>query len=1850
MSFAQQRLWFIDQLEGAGSTYNMPVGYRLTGSLDVDALHAALSDVVARHESLRTVLREIDGQPMQVVLPAEPITLHRTAIEGRDLNELLQELAGRVFDLAHEPPLRVHLIDLGPGEWALLLLFHHTGSDGESMTPLRRDLAEAYRARLAGEAPDWQPLPVQYADYAVWQREELARTIDAQAEFWRAALADLPVELEYPTDRARPAMASGRGQGFAVELDAGLHAAMLELCRRTGTTMVMLGHAALATVLTRLGAGTDIPIGTPAAGRSDEQLDDLIGFFVNTLVLRTDTSGDPTFAELLERVRETSLAAYQHQDIPFDRIVEAVNPPRSPGRNPLFQVMLQVDAGTDLVPELPGLSAYPLPEEQRTEMFDLSFDLQPATSVDGTPGPLRLLTGFATDLFDEPSARLITERLIRVLRCVVADADLPLGAIELMGEAELRRTLVGWNETAAPEALRTALVPELFAAQASRTPQAVALVDEGVEVTYAELEARANRLARMLVARGAGPEAAVAVCVPRGPELVTALLAVLKAGAAYLPLDADYPADRTAYMIEDCRPVCAVAVEETVPSLAAAVPTVVLDAPATADEWNRASAEPVTDEDRPAPLRAAHPAYVIYTSGSTGRPKGTVIPHSAMVSQVRWVRDFFALGPDDRLVQFSSVSWDPHVEDIYPILISGGSLLVPRDPAGQLPELMRRPVGAALTMIGLPTGYWHELVAAGDAIAWPERLRVVNVAGEAMRQHSVELFLDHPGDRVLLSNTYGPTEVTVNSTATFVSTADRDDPPIGRPVWNTRAYVLDAALRPVPAGVPGELYLAGTQLARGYHNRPDLTAERFVACPFESGGERMYRTGDLARWNADGTLTFLGRADDQVKIRGFRIEPGEVQSVIETHAQVVQAAVVARQDRPGDTRLVAYVVPAAAGAEGLEAGVRDHVAAVLPEYMVPAAVMVLERLPLTSNGKLDRKALPAPDYTAGAAVVRGPGNPREEILCGLFADVLGVPQVGVDDNFFDLGGHSLLGTRLVSRVRTVFGVELSVRVVFEAPTVAQLASRLDGAESARPALVPMRRAGAVPMSFAQQRLWFIDRLEGASSTYNLPVSYRLTGSLDVEALSAALSDVVARHESLRTVLREVDGQPVQVILPAEPVTVHRASVPDRLAEYVFDLAAEAPLRVTLVEVGPDDHVLMLLFHHSGADGESEGPLRRDLAEAYRARLAGHAPDWLPLPVQYADYALWQHQLPIEAQVEFWRSALADLPVELEYPTDRPRPAVASGRGQGFTVELGAGLHAAMLELCRRTGTTMLMVAHAALATVLTRLGAGTDIPIGTPAAGRNDEQLDDLIGFFVNTLVLRTDTSGNPTFVELLERVRESSLAAYNHQDVPFDRIVEALNPPRTPGRNPLFQILLQVTADAAGPAFDLPGLEVTETPDFTGLARFDFTVDIAASRTDGMPGPLHAAVTFASDLFDEGTVRSMVGRFVRVLEAAVAGPDRHLAAIDVLDGAERELLARQGTGPAPAARAPEPSLQEAFRRQVRRTPDAVAVRCAGRSLTYAELDARANRLAQRLLAAGAGPDRPVATLMDRSVELVVALTAVLKTGACYLPLQQAFPLERMNTIIAESGATVLVTGGELLGAALPEVATVISADEDLGGPAGDPGVVGRRDQLAYVIYTSGSTGRPKGVAVTHQNVFDLLDDSLFDSGTHDRVLMVTPYEFDPSTYMLWYPLLHGGTTVIGPDANPTVEQIAELIRTEEITALDVSAGLFRVIAEERPECFAGVSEVFTGGDVASPVAIRRVLEHCPGIRVRTAYGPTETTLFASTARWDAPEQVPSQVPIGRLLDGMSAYVLDDALGLVPPGVVGDLYLAGTGL
>ncbi|WP_405944658.1 non-ribosomal peptide synthase/polyketide synthase [Streptomyces sp. NBC_00932] len=1802
LSFAQRRLWFLQQFGAPSATYHMPLALRLSGDLDRAALGAALVDVVARHETLRTVFPHTGGIPYQRVLDtaevAVPLSV-RTAGE-REVSALLREAAVRGFDLASEVPLRAELFAVAPDEHVLLLVMHHIVGDGWSMGPLARDLAAAYTTRQAGGAPAWPPLPVTYGDYTLWQHEILGDEDDAdslfarQVAYWTQTLAGLPEQLQLPADRPRPAAMSYSGDVLELRIDAELHAALVELARRSGTTLFMVLQAALAALYTRLGAGTDIAIGSPVAGRTDEALDDLVGFFVNTLVLRTDTSGDPSFAELLGRVRETALSAYAHQDVPFEHLVEALNPSRSLSHHPLFQTGLVVQNAPGGAFELPGLQVSGMAVLTGTARLDLTFGFAEEYGPDGEPAGLSGTVEYSTDLFDRATVEILAARWTRLLAAVAAAPARPIGGIDLLSAEERGELLPAVEEEAAGESL-----PELFAARVAAAPDAVALVCDDTELTYRQLDARANRFAHALIARGVGPEQVVAVSLPRSMESVVAVLGVLKAGAAYLPVDPAYPQSRIAFMLDDARP------------------AVVIDNPATVTEGDWPHTDPhITPDTR-------HPAYVIYTSGSTGRPKGVVVSHGGVSGLVAAQADRLGLAQGSRVLQFASPSFDASFWDLCGALLTGAALVLAPAEAPLEALTDRR---CSVTHVTLPPS----ALAALDGAELTATTLVV--AGEACPPELVQRWA--PGRRMI--NAYGPTETTVCATMSDPLSPGTGVPPIGRPVAGFRTYVLDERLRLVPPGVPGELYVSGAGLARGYLDRPGLTAGRFTACPFGPAGARMYRTGDLVRRRADGELEYVGRADQQVKVRGFRVELGEVEAALAEHPAVARTAVAAQDDR-----LVGYVV-ARPGLAARPAELAAYLRERLPDYLVPAVFMVLDALPLTANGKLDRAALPMPEATqAGSG--RVPRTPQEQILAELFAEVLGVERVSVDDDFFELGGHSLLATRLAARVRSVLGVELGLRALFQAPTVVGLAEALAEAGRARPALTPYERPGAAPLSFAQRRLWFLHRMDAAAATYHIPLALRLAGTLDRPALDQALADVVARHESLRTVFPEVSGVPCQRVLDpaavrlrARPTEVTPGELPERLAESArqpFELATEPPLRAELFALAPDEHVLLLVMHHIAADGWSTGPLARDLAEAYAARCEGRTSSRPALPVQYSDYTLWQRELLGDAadpqsrfaeQLDYWKRQLSDLPELLPLPADRPRPAVAGRHGDHVGLELGPELHAAMAELARSTGTSLFMVLQAALAALYTRLGAGTDIAIGSPVAGRTDEALDDLVGFFVNTLVLRTDTSGDPSFAELLGRVRETALSAYAHQDVPFEHLVEALNPSRSLSHHPLFQTILAVQNAPMG-RFSLPGLDVTTYAVATGTAKFDLGVSMAEQfGPDGSPAGIAGAVEYATDLFDHSTVAALVRRWTLLLEAVTADPELPIGEIDLLGADERHRLLEGDNATARDVGAVP--LPQAFAARVAAAPDAVALVCGDVELTYRQLNARANRFAHALIARGVGPEQVVAVSLPRSMESVVAVLGVLKAGAGYLPVDPAYPQSRIAFMLDDARPAVVIDNP----------ATVTEGD----WPYTDPHITPDTRHPAYVIYTSGSTGRPKGVVVSHGGVASLVAGQVerFAIEPGSRVLQFASPSFDASVSEIFTALLGGAALMLPPAADPVAALIDPGLGVTHVT---VPPSVLAAV----PDGTVTVSTLVVAGEACPPELVQR---WAPGRRMINAYGPTETTVCATMSDPLSPGTgVP---PIGRPIANARVYVLDDRLRPVPPGVRGELYVAGAGL
>jgi amino acid adenylation domain-containing protein len=1838
LSFAQRRLWFLHELEKGSPAHHLPIVIRLSGPVAPPILDAALRDVVLRHESLRTVFPIHDREPYQRVLP--PAALGRPLRVRHDpigpLPDAVREVATRRFDLTRELPIRAELFTTDRSEHALALVLHHIAFDGWSVEPFLRDLTAAYRARWSGGTPQWQPLPVQYADYTLWQRELLGDAGDAgvvgaeQLAFWQATLAGLPDELSLPVDHPRPSVPSHRGDSVRLDLDAELGDRLQALARAVGCTPFMAVQAAMATLLTRLSGTTDIPVGAPVAGRNDDGLTDLVGSFVNTVVLRTDTTGDPTFRQLLVRIRATDLAAYEHLDIPFERLVETLNPSRSAARHPLFQVMLSLNSGApaDRALDLPEVTARYEYLAPTVTNLDLVCSLWQATSPAGA-GRLTGSLEYSAELFDRPTAELIADQLVRVLAEMVADPDQRIGAVDLAGSVQRHRILTEWSGAAVPVAERT--LPDLFEAQVARTPQAPAVLGPGFALSYTDLNAHANRLAHQLIGQGVGPEDVVALRLHRSPDLVVAALGVLKAGAAYLPVDPDYPAERIAFMLADAAPAL---------TLTSVLP---------------AGQLPTSNPERPRLLD--HAAYVIYTSGSTGLPKAVVVSHRGVTSLVQAQATGLAVGPGSRVLQFAPPSFDAWTWELCLALLSGATLVV----AGEGPVLAGNSLASlaasyAITHLTVPPTVLATVPISPDILAGGTLV----VAGEAC---PAGLIAAWSADRRMV-NAYGPSEATV--CATMSEALHPGSPPsIGRPIANTRVFVLDGRLRPVPAGMVGELYVAGPGVARGYQNRPGLTAERFLPCPFLEPGSRMYRTGDLVRWQADGNLRFVGRTDGQVKIRGFRVELGEIESVLGSLPGVAQVAVVTRADPAGAQQLVAYLVTV--GDQPDREALREHAARVLPGHLIPDVFVHIDRLPVDPNGKLDRGALPAPaaDHPTGGQ--RPPEAPTEALLCRMFAELLGADRIGVDDSFFALGGHSLLAARLAGRVRAELGQELEVRDVFECPSPAQLAAHLAGSPDARPPLRSRARPERVPLSFAQQRLWFLHQLAGAESGYRSSMSLRLRGPLVPDALQAALVDVMTRHESLRTTFPDHHGEPYQQVIDVAELETWRLPqvAADQLPAVMrreFDLRREPPFAAYLVRNGPDDHVLALTMHHIAVDGWSLAPLLRDLATAYRARAGGEAPAWAPLRVQYADFALWQRELLgsaanpdslLSKQLRFWRRTLDGMPERISLPVDRPDPAVRSAQGGEVAVEVDAALHARMLELSRSRQVSLFMVLHAVFAALLTRLGAGEDIGVSTPVAGRTDEALDDLVGFFVNLLVLRTDTSGDPTLVSLLERVRETNLAAYQHQDLPFERLVEEFNPVRTTAHHPMVQVLVSLHHQAGSlPAAGDVTMQLEPAPEDT--ARLDLSLAMTELRQpDLTPAGISGRLSYATDLFGRSNAERIAGYFQQLLSAWLAEPHQRLSKLELLSPTERnQVLVDWNDTDSPREDA---TLAELFERQASRTPDAPAVVAEDSRLTYRELDCAANRIAHWLISQGVGSEDVVAILLPRSADLLAGLLGVLKAGACYLPIDPDHPVDRTQFMLADTGARLALT---VRGVAVPAGIAHLHLDDPATHavlarmPDQNPVRWHHPDQLAYVIYTSGSTGRPKGVAVPHRGVVNLVRSmqERFRLGPDDRVLLQAPISFDASVRALFWPLQVGAVLVIArPDGHRDPGYLATLISRTGVTTVQFTPSLLTAFLQEPEATRCDSLRRVTCGGEAMPVDLPRRFSETIGAQLYNVYGPTETSVEATS--WSCQgDQATGPVPIGRPIANTRAYVLDRYLSPVPPGVVGELYLAGVGL
>ena len=1481
---------------------------------------------------------------------------------------------------------------------------------------------------------------------------------------------------------------------------------------------------------------------------------------------------------------------------------------------------------------------------------------------------------FSKDWASLETVRQYTGQVLRILEAGLVTSSIKIRDLPWMTKVEQLQQVEQLNRSG-EGLLSGKTIMELFKEQAERTPDAIAVVCLSEEVTYQELNQRADQLASYLRKLGVGPEIRAGLLLDPGVELSIGILGVLKAGGAYVPFGPEYPDERLAYMWKDSGASVLLTQEHLKEKLPAAETKVIcLDR-----DWKQVSRE--SREHVAMNVLGENLAYVIYTSGSTGAPKGVCVTHVGLAERARVLGEQYRLRPNDRMLQFLSPGFDAFGEEFFPTLIRGATLVIKPNVTSLLPEEMTALVARdRITVLHLPPAYWAELERHVSSSQTPllSCLRLLITGGEAIPWERAQRWIGRCKSGVC--NAYGPTEATITATVYVLPSVGDSSAinekvlwlPIGLPIPNTRVYLLDERQESVPIGVTGELYIAGAGLARGYLNQPGLTAERFIADPFGAPGTRMYKTGDMARWRTGWGLEFLGRTDQQVKIRGFRVELGEIEAVLARHHDVGQSIVIMREDRPGEKRLVGYVAPIS-GHSIDSSALRQYLARTLPEYMVPAALVVLTALPLTPNGKLDRKALPQPDFMAANKVWRGPRTPQEEILCSLFAAILGVARVGICDNFFELGGNSLLATRLIGRIRAVLGVELSIRKLFEVPTVSGLAHELDTAQQARPALQSMTRPAEIPLSFAQHRLWFLYRMEGPSPTYNVPMGLRLKGRLDRAALEGALGDLIKRHETLRTTFLETHGVPRQNILEANSLlpllkieVTTEAALANRLAlvaDRGFDLASEIPLRAHLFVLDESEHVLLLVIHHIAGDGWSVGPLLGDLVQAYAARIRGEQVNWPPLPVQYTDYTLWQRQVLgspnnpeslSSRQLDFWTKALKDLPEQLDLPSDFSRPAKASYHGETLPLSLDVALHCRLRTLALEAHASLFMVLQAALAALLSRMGSGTDIPIGTAIAGRTDNGLEQLVGFFVNTMVLRTDTSGNPSFLELLARVRTVDLDAYSHQELPFEHLVEVLNPPRSLSRHPLFQIMLvfhHTQASLDLPEF--PGLTTKIEPLESNVAKFDLSFSLGERLApDGAPEGIEGVIEYRTDLFERKTVESLAERLIQLLEAAAADPNQPVGRLSLLEDEERrQILVDWNNTVHDVVQATLPVLFEA---QVERDAGATAVIFEDITLSYGELNKRANRLAHILVEEGIGPEHIVAVALPRSAEMVVGLLGILKCGAAYLPIDVDYPAERLAFML-EDALPALVLTSHAVASQLPVSADLLVLDEPetiqrlARARVNSPGDSERIQPLklqhpAYVIYTSGSSGKPKGVVVTHSGIPSLVaaQNECFSLTSKSRVLQFVSLSFDVAFSELCMALLSGAALVLAP--------AERLLPGAALTALAAGHGITHVnvppaiLAMLAMDTFPENCTIIVGGETCSAELMER---WSAGRRMINGYGPTETTVSATLTE---PLSCATEQGIGKPIWNTRVYVLDENLQIVPARLAGELYIAGAGL
>ncbi|BCZ23729.1 non-ribosomal peptide synthetase [Mycobacterium senriense] len=1864
MSVGQHRMWFVQSVDPGSALLNICVSYRLSGTVDTGRLHRAVDAVAARHPVLHTTYATVGaGDPYPVIredLRPEWAEHDLTGLTDQArrlrLDVLAQRDFRRPFDLSKDSPLRVTAARLAGDELMLLITAHHIAWDDGSWAPFFADLTRAYTD------------PAQFADGQVLRDVAADATAVRQADldYWRPRMADLPEPLELPGANGSVVPSTWRAQRTFAQLSPDTVERATALARETGATPYMVLMAAFAALVHRYTQSTDFLVAAPVLNRG-LGTEHVIGYYGNTVVIRLQPRSHQTFRKLLAQTREDAVGAFAHSRADLEWLVRESNPDRRHGADRMTRVSFgqREPDGAGFCP--PGVRCERGELRGHFNQLPLSLMVELDRAPDGSGGGV-VEAEYLVEVLDQQLVEQLLRHYTALLDGLLSDPDVKLSACALMSDEDakwLRAVSTGEEFVTPPSTL-----PELVSRRAGLTPDAVAVVYEGRAYSYREIDEESNRLAHWLVEHGIGTEDRVAVLLDKSPELVITALGVLKAGGVYLPVDPTYPEDRLSFILED------------------ADAKLVLREPVTDVARYPAGAPPKLNR----PLSPQNTAYLIYTSGSTGLPKGVPVPHAPIAEYFVWFGDEYRIDDTDRLLQVASPSFDVSMGEIFGTLIMGARLVIPRPDGlrdiGYLTGLLAREGITSMHFVPSLLGLFLSLPGVSQ---W-RTLRRVPIGGEALPGEIADKF--HATFDASLHNFYGPTETVVNCTSYPVEgTQGTRVVPIGRPKINTQVYLLDNALQPVPVGVIGEIYIAGTHVAHGYHRRPQLTAERFVADPFTPGG-RMYRSGDLARRNANGEIEFVGRADEQVKIRGFRIELGEIAAAISVDPSVGQAVVLAMDLPQLGKSLVGYVTPAqGAGTESVDVErIRARVAAALPDYMTPAGYVVVDEIPITAHQKIDRAALPQPQIAA-AAEYRDPSTPTERRVAQLFSGLLGHERVGIDDSFFDLGGHSLVATKLVTAIRADCGVEIGIRDVFELATVGALAERIDhlvsgGLTRSRPRLITTAHDQPMPLSASQLRSWFAYRVDGPSRVNNIPFAAKLTGPWDIDALIAAIGDVVARHEILRTRYVELDGVPYQVVEPAGvEVTVRREEGPDEdwLQQqldvercHCFQLDAELPIRVAVLRTeNTSEHVLSLVVHHIASDHWSAGVLFSDVMTAYRARRGGEAPSWAPLRVQYADYAAWQRQFLgdesgqesaiVGGQREYWTRQLAGMPEDTGLRPDFPRQPVPSGEGESVDFQIDSATRAKLGEVCRELGITEFMLLQTAVAVVLHKAGGGVDIPLGTPVAGRTEAELDQLIGFFVNILVLRNDMDGNPTLRELLKRARETALAAYAHQDLPFDRVVDSVSPVRSLSRNPLFQVVVHVrdhlsatrVIEAAAAGSGEQDTVCTSLDPIFDMAHADLSVNFFGTDGSGDIG-YNCNVIYRTELYARATIERLAGWLSRTLTEFADDIDQTLRDVRLIDAAEQDRILQDWSRGEQAPHDRPRTIPELLEPSRAWDTDRVAVRCGEQSIDYPALHRRSDNLAALLVNNGVGPGSLVGLSTRRSTELVVALVAIMKAGAGYFPIDPGYPLARKQFMLDDVQPPVVVATVEAVGT-MPQVPGVelISLDDPqvralVDSEDVDP--VSRQvrlphpDDPMYLVFTSGSTGKPKGAVGTHRSMAARLDWQLrhYPPRTDDVRLAQASITFLEGGMEMLAGLAAGATMILADDAeHRDPEALGDLMNRYSVAQVTAVPSLVSALVDSRPDAVRSLSRLVCGGEPVSTALLQRLVSVCAGqdgagTELLNNIGSTETSGAVSRGRLGLPNPL-----VGRPVPGAQAYLLDDGLRPVPVGVVGELYYAG---